>query len=340
MALTNSFTRIHKDFTQRRKDAELLKCFICSFFIFFLLFIFPLNAQGVSLSSEIERLETLAENQAQRHEALTQLARLYQLSGNREKALELWLAASAPQGSTRDNKALLEAVKLLISMGEFDRAGAELRTILMTNRDEDIQVSAWYLNAQLEIFKSGNHEPLNQLAGIPQFSAVHSKVFYTLWRVSNDASWRTSLINSYPRSVEAGILSQNSRINAAFTPQWLLLPPREELSIAAVVPAAPAPAPASSSSAPTPAASAPASATPAPAAAAPAGVMLQTGLLSREDNARALAQRLNSAGFNSVITRRSLSNGDFWAVNVPAGSDVNQTIARLKSAGFDAFPVN
>ena len=304
-------------------------------FLFFLIFLFSLpllNAQSINpawpepaaVSTEIERLEMLASNPAQRQEALIQLARLYQLLGNREKALELWTAVSAAAPGARNDKALLEAVKLLISMGEFDKAAAELRNILMTNRTQDIQLSAWHLNAQLEIFRSGNYEPLNQLAGIPDFSNVHSRILYTLWRVCDDASWRTSLINLYPRSVEAGIAGENPGIKAVFTPQWLLLPPREELTIAAA-----APAPAAAVSAP-----------PSVPQTQSTSVMLQAGLFSREDNALALAERLNTAGFSSEITRRSLDSGDFWAVNVPSDNNVNQTIARLKSAGFDAFPVN
>ena len=331
-------------------------CVICGLFS-----LSPLAAEAISFTAEIERLERLAENPAERFQALAQMARLHQLSGNREKALELWTSASsaassaasgaassAVPGTSRDDKIYLEAIKLMIAMGEFEKAGEELRTILMSNRNQDIQLSAWYINAQLELFRSGNREHLIQLSGIPQYSDVHSKINYTLFRVSGDTTYRTRLISMHPRSVEAGIVSDNPGINAAFTPQWLLFPPREELTIAAAPTAAGTQASsAQTTPAATPAPSAQASPQPAPAvqtasaaAAQPAsGVMLQTGLFSREDNAKALSDRLSSAGFSPVITRRSLSNGEFWAVNVPAGNDTNQTIARLRSAGFDAFPV-
>ena len=203
---------------------KLLFCLFIS--INFISINFCLGAQNIYFASEIDRLEKLSEIPEQKGRAFTDLARLYQLSGNREKALEYWMAASAADPLWRDDSALLEAVKLLISMGEFDRAGAELRTILLSNRDEEIQKSAMVLFAQLEAYKTGDCEPLIFLADNANLKKYQNSIFYTLWKISYNESWKTRLLISFPNSAETEIIRETPGIRAAMTPQWLLLPLR------------------------------------------------------------------------------------------------------------------
>jgi cell division septation protein DedD len=67
--------------------------------------------------------------------------------------------------------------------------------------------------------------------------------------------------------------------------------------------------------------------------------MLQTGLFSREENARALAERLRVAGFSPVITKKTVDRKEHWAVGVVPGPDPSRTILLLKDKGFESFPV-
>ena len=186
------------------------------FSIAFLIIVFPLRAQTVNMAFEIERLEKLAQTPGYKIGALTRMAKLYQLSGNREKALENWMAAVYAEPGRMYEHALLESVKLLISMGEFDRAAAGLRTILISTQDPGIRQSALYLYPQLEAFRTGEIEPLGLLAEEPQ-----SRLFYLLWKITNDNNWKSKLFDSFPQSIEAEILKENSRVNAACTPQWI-----------------------------------------------------------------------------------------------------------------------
>ena len=284
--------------------------------LLFFFILIPLNAQTVLLTSEIERLDRLTRTPAQKYDSLVSMARLYQLSGNSERALEYWTAAAASitgsnaaEAQKRDN-ALLEAAKLLISMGEFEKAAAEIRTILLGSRDENMQQSALYLNAQLEAFKTGDPSPLHYMMNTGM-QGNQSGIIYTIWKITGDVSWKANLLNTYPRSVEAEIARGNSAINAATTPQWVFL---SDYSPASAYPAV------------------------NQNAAGVSSVRLQTGLFGSEDNARRMAAELNRAGYEAQVSRRP--QGDFWIVTVPSGSDVNQTISRLKNAGYDAFPVN
>jgi len=84
-------------------------------------------------------------------------------------------------------------------------------------------------------------------------------------------------------------------------------------------------------------------AVPAPATTAPSvainATVLQAGLFSREENARALSEKINKAGFQSVVQSKQQNGGNYWAVYVPVGADMNAMIKKLKDAGFESFPV-
>jgi cell division septation protein DedD len=67
---------------------------------------------------------------------------------------------------------------------------------------------------------------------------------------------------------------------------------------------------------------------------------LQAGLFSREANARALLEKLRAAGFPALSGRQERAGGDYTAVYVRPGPDINQSIRDLKAAGFDSFPVS
>ena len=283
----------------------------------------PVFSQNTFLVSEIERMEKLAEDPAQASRALVNMAQLYQLSGNREKACEVYFTASAASPQKRDDRILLEAVKLLISMGEFDKAGAELRTILISARDTEVRQSALLINAQLEAFKTGDCGPLGSMADDPDGYFSGSGVLYTLWKISEDDLWKAKLLSFFPRSIEAGIAGKLPGIDQAMTVQWLLLPART------AYPAAPVPGKVAETAAEN---------NPALQSQA-AAVQLQTGLFNREDNAKKMAEDLAKAGFSPVISWRLLGGADYWAVHVPAGGDVNRTINQLKNAGYESFPV-
>ena len=284
-----------------------------------------LDAQGLLLAPEIERLEKQALIQDQKHEAATSLARIYQLSGNREKALENWVTAVSAEPGKVDYYALLEAVKLWISIGDYEKAGAELRAIIFSCTDEKILYSAQFLSAQLYAFRTGSGEPLSYFIQNPAYRLIQSRIFYTLWKTTENPCWKSMLLEAYPQSPEAEILKNNSSVSAAVTPQWLLFRPRENPGSAAVVQTASVPA-----------------ASPDQSAAVPlaASQVLQTGLFSREDNCKALYDKLIKAGFSPEITRRSTNRGDLWAVIIKPGADINRTIRELKEAGFESFPVS
>jgi tetratricopeptide (TPR) repeat protein len=289
----------------------LIRTFRFSLKAFFFLFaVFSLNAQNTagvaSLAAELEKLEQPQVNPAHKHDALARLARLSQLSGNREKAAQTWSEATGADPARKDDSALLEASRLYLSLGEYEKAEAGIHALLSGSRNEE----ALLLDAQLAAFQTGDLQALTRLAAAPAWASWRSGIYYTLWKISGAQTWKTKLLAEYPQSPEARIARGSPNTAAAATPQWLLFPGREP-------PALPA----------------------SPPAAASTG-FLQAGLFSREENARALADRLAGAGFRPQLTHRQASGGEYWAVTVPGGADINRTLRELKNAGFESFPIN
>jgi tetratricopeptide (TPR) repeat protein len=123
------------------------------FFALFFLFTFsslPAAENPQSLSSEISRLEKLAASSAssqERNNAFLALARLYQLSGNNEAALKAW--DDALKLNSGDGRLLLERARLLISLGEYEKALESLAAIFTGSHAKEFLLEARFLIAQL-----------------------------------------------------------------------------------------------------------------------------------------------------------------------------------------------
>jgi hypothetical protein len=287
--------------------------------------VLPLNAQssaasgGVLLAAELEKLEKAGP--AQKHDALVRIAKLSQLSGNKEKAAQAFYDAAYIDKSRRDDAALLNACRIYISLGEYEKAESGAQAIILSNQDEVILTRTRLLQAQLEAFKKNDPQSLVPLASDTAYTAQRPEIYYTLWQISGSSSWKNKLLAEYPQSPESRMASGAAA--QAATPQWLLFPGRDSLVIA----------PASSQAA------APAKSAPAPATSSSPPGILQTGLFGREANAQAMAAALEQAGFHPQLSRRQVKGSEYWVVMVSAGSDMSAAIMQLKNAGFESFPV-
>jgi hypothetical protein len=314
------------------------------FLLFFLPFLFlnsrislPAQAGGIAvLAEEIGKAENLPGDPAEKYRALLRLARLFQLSGNLERSAAAWIGAANAAPGGRDDRALLEGSRILIALGEYEKAGEGIRAALAGGREK---IRAAYLAALLGTFLSGDDGALASMAEDPDFALYRSEIYYTLWKISGGARWKTKLLEEFSQSPEAMIAKDAEGVSAAATAHWLLFPGRDAVFVAAPRPGSPAiaNAPAPPAARPVPASAAvPA----APPAADASGPFLQTGLYGKEENAAAMAERLRKAGFDTRLRYRTVNGTGYWAVFVPPGADMNKTIRTLKEAGFDSFPVN
>ena len=313
--------------------------------------LFPQNSspgmgEAVSLGSEISRLEMLAQSSGssaqgpsiERYRSFLNLVQLYRLSGNTDAALKC--VEEALMVFPGDGRLLNEQGRLLISVGEYERAVPVINTLLLFGHDHEFFLQGRYLGALLEAFGKGNVQPLAGLAEENTFSLYRGQIYYSLWILTGLPSWKTRLSAEYPLSPEAKIASGD--LSSAPTPLWLLFPGRNNVSLSGASvqnPSIQNPSIQSTSgSSPPPIQTGNLQASPASSVKLPVRV-LQTGLFSSEENAAAMVERLMKAGFESGIYRRQVNGKDFWAAGVSFGADMNATILKLKNAGFESFPV-
>ncbi|MDR2718800.1 MAG: SPOR domain-containing protein [Treponema sp.] len=309
------------------------------------------------LGTEIQNLEqklSAGISPAERHDALVRLAQLRQLSGNIAIAAVNWLDAAA--ADPNDDAALVSGAFCLAAIGEWEKAALALRPLLASGRQGLSMLQARYLDASLRAWTANDASTLAVLAGDSEFAALRPMIYYTLWQIitrnpgvrgaANAELWKSRLLAEFPQSPEARAVSPEKQKNSPSvstvqSPLWLLFPGAAgSVSVAPPKPAAPVEPPKSAVSVESPK---PAAAVepPKPAATgnAPSPVVLQTGLFSKEANARAQFDALQKAGFIAAVSRKLVNGAEYWAVTVPGGQNTNKTIQELKKAGFDSFPV-
>jgi hypothetical protein len=284
---------------------------------------------------------------------MVRLAELRELSGAIEGAARPWLEAAGLDAAAPDEAALVSGAYCLAYMGEWEKAAAALKTVLIAGRPGKQLLRARFLGACIEAWNTADLRALAALADNSEYAGLKPSIYYALWKVSagnpgaaaGAETWRARLLAEFPQSPEGRIAAAEAApgpalVSARPSPLWLLLPGRGGFTLApgvpAAVPAAAAPVPATP---PEPARPQKAAPPAAPPIAAGQAAALQTGLFSREANARAQSERLGAAGFSPAILRRAVNGAEYWAVTVPPGADINRTILELKNAGFESFPV-
>jgi len=146
--------------------------------------------------------------------------------------------------------------------------------------------------------------------------------------------WKSRLLTEFPQSPEARAANpekqrDSSSVSTIQSPLWLLFPGAAgPVAVEPPKPAAPVEQPKSAPPV-----------KPAVTGNAPVPVVLQTGLFSKEANARVQSDTLRKAGFTAMVSRKLVNGTEYWVVTVPGGQNTNKTIQELKKAGFDSFPV-
>jgi hypothetical protein len=187
---------------------------------------------------------------AGRYETLVRMASLKELAGDIEGAAKTWETAAQADPGSRDHRSMLRGAACFTALGEWERAEAALRGVLLDNRDPEIRTRARLLAAQLEILRSGGaaSSGLVSLLADGAFGVYKPQIYFTLWKLTGRESWRGRLVEEFPRSPEGRIAAAGAAvsapaaaagsppatraggpvISAAPTAMWLLFPGRED----------------------------------------------------------------------------------------------------------------
>jgi tetratricopeptide (TPR) repeat protein len=312
-----------------------------------------------AIQAELTKLTSAAIDERERRDSYIQLARMLSLSGDIEGAASAWENAAYADPKSRDDPALLESAACYVSMGEWEKADAIVKLLLLTVRgDKNISKRTIYLNGQIEAFHYGNTAALELIADDKEYTGFSPAIYYTLWQVSDLEQYKAKLLNRFPNSPEAySIMSGGGALRVSALPSagWLLFPGREKFNAGPAKFVPPVQPPVKTDSRPTQDPAAPRSNYSTPPVQAAAGAelsqnsltdgrhgsrVLQAGLYRNRVNANLQLNRLKAAGFNAGISSRTVSGEAYWTVSISIPSDSTQkdTIQRLKEHGFDAFP--
>jgi hypothetical protein len=265
---------------------------------------------------------------AERKQTLEKAARLFELSGNPEGAARAWKDAAGVLPGNSGHNNLLNSARCFAAIGEFETAESILQPIFASSGEQGLLIRARLLLIQMDAFKTGNTLNLVNLLGNRDFIDHKPALYYMIWRISGDPATRTTMAarlqSEFPGSPETRMVRNDTVVTANPAALWFL-------AGSPAAPEWPGGHPALQQNDILPAGD---------TGSEYKGTMLQTGLFSREENARSMAERLGNAGFAPVIIRKTVNGKDHWAVGAKPGLDILHTMRLLKDRGFESFPVN
>ena len=246
-------------------------------------------------------------------------------------------AAPAPNTPVFTSEELvLAAVRCSLSCGESQKAEGYLAFLEnSTNEKTKAYVGLYKMWSTLSTVSSHQQlsEPvatLQSYATMASMKWVRSSVYLTLWYITGNAEWSSKLQKEYPESAEAAIVTGAAKLLP--TPFWFFLPRTEiaDNSAAENTVVSEKQATGTSSGGMLSANT---------TAESHVIVRQQVGFFRNKENAENLVTRLSEAGFKSDITQEKRASGtSYFVVTVP--EDAQKTMGlKLKTAGFECYPV-
>lgn len=244
-------------------------------------------------------------------------------------------ASSASGIQKRSSEQLvLDAVRCALSAGDFHTADLYLNSQVRNSEDIYVQsyvrlYDVWSKLCRAET-TSSLEEPLALLrtyATLSTMETVRPQIFFTLWYLTGENTWASSLRNKYPSSLETGIVNGTVRLLPA--PFWYFVPHSEitssdndssVISVAGNINETNAGASASSTE------SSPAS----------EKVRLQLGLFREKANADSLVARVTQRGFKPYIITEKRESGTTYYIVLVDDTD-GRVATKLRSAGFECY---
>jgi len=179
---------------------------------------------GASLEAEIQNMERAVTRQglspSERHEALSRLARLRQLSGDIEGAARNWLETASAIPGRVDDEALLNCAFCLAAMGEWDRAATALEPLVSK------MPRARFLDLSIRAIRTGDTTHLAAILEHPNYFDMKPEILFVLWKVSRSGTgerWRQRLAAEFAQTPEGRLASGQSSSSFSIRPSpfWL-----------------------------------------------------------------------------------------------------------------------
>ena len=240
------------------------------------------------------------------------------------------IAAGDAEGMPKktNEQLVLDAVRCALCCGEYSIADSYLNSAVRNSKNAEILsyvklYTQWSALCRAENVNDLN-EPLELLKAylkVDSMKSVHPVILLTLWYVTGDKSWSTQITKNYPSSTEAAIVKGDVQLLP--TPFWFFVPKSGVAEqgtgtfsdVSTVTSESVAPAPATKNT------------------------KWQLGLFKTESNAKLLCEEVQKKGFDAYVTSEVRASGTTYYIVLVKDDGTNTTADKLRSSGYDCYPV-
>lgn len=238
-------------------------------------------------------------------------------------------AADAEGVVKKTNEQLVvDAVRCALCCGDYESADSYLNSAVRNSKNPDI-ISYVKLYAQWSALCKADSvsdltEPLELLKAylkVESMKSVHPVILLTLWYVTGDGSWSSSILANYPNSSEAAIVKGD--IQLLPTPFWFFVP-KSGFAEQGTGTFTEISAPSTANSV---------------ANVSSKTTKWQLGLFKTESNAKLLCEEVKKKGFDAYVTTETRASGTTYYIVLVKDDNTGTTADKLRSSGYDCYPV-
>ena len=240
------------------------------------------------------------------------------------------IAAGNAEGMPKktNEQIVLDAVRCALSSGDYATADSYLNSAVRNSKNEKVQAyiklyTQWSALCRAQTVADLN-EPLELLKAylkVESMKSVHPVILLTLWYVTGEKSWASQITKNYPSSTEAAIVKGDVQLLP--TPFWFFVPKSgvaeqgtgtftEVLTTTAET-------------------TAPVTVT--------KNSKWQLGLFKTESNAKLLCEEVQKKGFDAYVTSEVRASGTTYYIVLVKDDGTGTTADKLRSSGYDCYPV-
>lgn len=283
------------------------------------------------VKGQLSKLTVASEKRAA-YVFLASLQEQMSLYGDAQKnyAAAAGIAAGDAEGMPKktNEQLVLDAVRCALCCGEYSIADSYLNSAVRNSKNAEILsyvklYAQWSALCRAENVNDLN-EPLELLKAylkVDSMKSVHPVILLTLWYVTGDKSWSTQITKNYPSSTEAAIVRGDVQLLP--TPFWFFVP-KSGVAEQGTGTFSDVSTVTSESVAPTPATK---------------NTKWQLGLFKTESNAKLLCEEVQKKGFEAYVTSEVRASGTTYYIVLVKDDGTNTTADKLRSAGYDCYPV-
>lgn len=320
----------------------------------------PQNAAEY-IKTELEKIQNLSEKRS----LYAYLGSLYELMCDYAEAQKCYVSAAGISARDAEGMAkksneelVLDAVRCALCAGEGETALSYLNSAVRNSKSEEVQakIKLYEEWAKLSLAEnSGEAEEslalLKAYSGLSSMKSVKPSVLLTLWYTTGEKKYSETLLNEFPGAAETGIVT--GKVQILPTPFWFFLPKHNDAEVLHSAEhsgqkSSDAEKKTSSETKKISAGTEQFSSEEKKSSADENALKseenhsaskLQLGLFKSKENAVSFVARLSEKGFSAYIQEETRGSGTvYYIVLIDENPESNMGL-KLKSAGFESYPV-